>query len=365
MHSLLAAEPVARIAVFRALMLGDMLCAVPALRALRRAFPGASIVWIGLEPTRAMASRLDRLVDGFIALPGYPGLPEVRHDSAALPGFLEQVRECRFDLALQMHGSGPIVNELVCSFGARRSAGFFVDGALVPARDASLYRRWPGHGHEIERLLSLTDHLGLARDGTSLEYPVRAEDRAALADLGLELSDDRRPYVCLHAGSQLASRRWPAERFAAVGDALAARGRRVVLTGSAGEAALLKRVAAAMRRPVVDLAGRTTPGMLGALIEGAEALVCNDTSVSHVAAALRCPSVVVSAGADVARWAPLDASRHRVLWQAVPCRPCAHAECPIGHPCALAIEPDAVVRALDEVLAAAAPARRRAEEATA
>jgi ADP-heptose:LPS heptosyltransferase len=364
MHSLLAAEPIARIAVFRALMLGDMLCAVPALRAVRRAFPRATIEWIGLEPTRAMAARLPHLVDGFIALPGYPGLPEVRHDPAALPGFLEEVRGRRFDLALQLHGSGPVVNELVCSFGARRSAGFFVDGALVPARDASLYRRWPDRGHEIERLLSLTDHLGLARDGLALEYPVRAQDREALAALGFERSEADRPYVCLHAGSQLASRRWPAERFAIVGDALAARGRRVVLTGSAGERALVQSVAAAMRRPALDLAGLTTPGMLGALLEGAEALVCNDTSVSHIAAALRCPSVVVSAGADVARWAPLDTARHRVLWQAMPCRPCAHAECPIGHPCALAIEPRAVLRALDEVLAPA-PARRRAEEATA
>ena len=70
-----------------------------------------------------------------------------------------------------------------------------------------------------------------------------------------------------------------------------------------------------MRRRAIDLAGKTTLGALGALIEGAEALVCNDTSVSHIAAALACPSVVVSCGADVARWAPLDADRHRVLWQ--------------------------------------------------
>jgi len=93
------------------------------------------------------------------------------------------------------------------------------------------------------------------------------------------------------------------------------------------------------------------------LIDDADALVCNDTSVSHIAAALGCPSVVISCGADVARWAPLDTARHRVLWQALPCRPCAHASCPIGHPCAEAITPEAVLAALDAVAG-----RRRAVE---
>jgi len=54
----------------------------------------------------------------------------------------------------------------------------------------------------------------------------------------------------------------------------------------------------------------------------------------------------VSCGADVARWAPLDAERHRVLWQPMACRPCAHAECPFEHDCARAIEVPQVLRAL-------------------
>ena len=366
MHPLLAARRIDRIAVFRALMLGDLLCAVPALRALRHAFPNAEIDWIGLEPTRAMAARLDRLIDGFIALPGYPGLPEVPVDGAALPRFFAQARRRRYDLALQLHGSGPIVNELVAALGARRTAGFFVDGAFVPAGDAPLWIRWPESGHEIERLLMLTDHLGLARRGTALEYPIDEGDRRAVAALGAELGFGAgRPYACIHAGAQLASRRWPAERFAKVADGVAGRGLQVVLTGSAGEAALLQQVAAKIRRPAIGLAGRTTPGMLGALIEGAEAIVCNDTSVSHIATALGCPSVVVSAGADVARWGPLDdRPLHRVLWVPMACRPCAHASCPVGHPCALAITPEAVLAALDALLARVAAPRLAAEEAT-
>jgi len=345
LHPGLADAPIARIAVFRALMLGDMLCAVPALRALRAAFPRAAIAWIGLEPTRPMARRLPHLIDEFIALPGYPGLPEVPVDAAALPGFFATVRARRFDLALQMHGSGAIVNPLVAAFGARHCAGFFDDDAALPRRDAPLFVRWPRAGHEIERMLLLTDHLGVPRRGTALEFPIGAADRAELAAAWAD-ADAGAPYVCIHVGAQLASRRWPVDRFAAVADAVAGGGRSVVLTGSAAEARLVDEVVQRMRRRATPLAGKTTLGALGALIDGAEALVCNDTSVSHIAAALACPSVVVSCGADVARWAPLDADRHRVLWQSLPCRPCAYAECPVGHACAQAITPDAVLAAL-------------------
>jgi ADP-heptose:LPS heptosyltransferase len=86
----------------------------------------------------------------------------------------------------------------------------------------------------------------------------------------------------------------------------------------------------------------------------ARLLVCNDTGVSHLAAASRTPSVVVCSGADPQRWAPLDRHLHRVLWHDVECRPCAHVECPVGHPCPLGVSTERVLRQVDEQLACAA-----------
>jgi ADP-heptose:LPS heptosyltransferase len=75
-------------------------------------------------------------------------------------------------------------------------------------------------------------------------------------------------------------------------------------------------------------------------------VVCNDTGVSHVAAALGTASVVVSCGADVSRWSPLDRERHAVLWQLTPCRPCSFARCPYDHECAKAVTPAMVIAAI-------------------
>lgn len=330
-----------RIAVFRALMLGDMLCATPAWRALRHAFPGAALTLVALPWAAELCGRLST-VDDFIALPGHPGLPEIPADVHALPDFLQKVQQRRFDLVLQMHGSGAIVNPLVASFGARATAGFAAAGSWLPPADRARYIDWPAQGHEIERLLALTDHLGCARQGLQLEFPLTPADRAEAARLlaAGPAGQAGQAYAVVHAGSQLPSRRWPVARFAAVARHLRSQGLQIVLTGSAGEAALTGELQNLLGGQALNLAGRTSLWTLGAVVAQAACVVCNDTGISHIAAALGRPSLVLSCGADVQRWAPLDAARHRVLWQDLPCRPCAFAECPYGHGCAQALTAD-------------------------
>jgi ADP-heptose:LPS heptosyltransferase len=165
----------------------------------------------------------------------------------------------------------------------------------------------------VRRLLRLVEFLGIPGRGEHLDFPLREEDRRALGSL--DGASDLRPgtYACVHPGASVADRRWPAERFAAVAGALADRGLRVVLTGTAEEAGLTRAVSGALRAPHVDLAGRTDLGALAALLAGARLLVCNDTGVSHLAAALGVPSVVLFTGSDPDRWAPLDRRRHRAV----------------------------------------------------
>lgn len=176
-----ALAPPRRIGVFRALMLGDMLCATPALRALRRAWPEARITLAGLPWAAEWAARLPS-VDDFVAFPGLAGLPESTPEPGALPAFVDAMRAARFDLLLQLHGDGRVVNPLVAQCGARRTAGFVAHGAAAVV-DPALHVEWPGRGHEIERLLALVDHLGVARAGTALDFALHERDHAALRAL--------------------------------------------------------------------------------------------------------------------------------------------------------------------------------------
>ncbi|UXY16305.1 glycosyltransferase family 9 protein [Chitiniphilus purpureus] len=302
-------HPPRSVVVFRALQVGDMLCAVPALRALRRKLPRARIALVGLPWARQLAERLPELLDEFIAFPGHPGLPEQVPDPRAFRAFLHSVQARRFDLALQLHGSGLITNPLVAQFGTRWQAGFQDGGAA-----SSAHLPYPEHGHEIQRLLALTTHLGAPAQGEQLVFPLGPDDADELAQAGIALPNSGQPYVCLHPGARDERRRWPVTRFAELGDALAAQGLRVVLTGSQQEKPLTTMLAAAMRAPVLDTASSISLGALGHLLRGAQLLVSNDTGVSHLAAALEVPSVVVFRASEMARWAPLDASRHRAVW---------------------------------------------------
>ena len=324
-----------KIAIFRALQLGDLLCAIPAVRAIRAANPPARIALVGLPWARELARRFSRYFDGFLEFPGFPGMPERAPDVAAIPSFFRQAGDERFDLVLQMHGSGELTNPLAVLMGGALTAGFYRPGHYRP--DAQRFFAWRDDEHEVLRWLRLAGELGMEARGAELEFPLAERDWAEWRALGLG------DYAVLHAGSQLPSRRWPAERFAEVGDALAEEGLQVVLTGTAGEAGLVRKVSYEMHEPAIDLAGRTTLGGLAAVIARARLLVCNDTGVSHVAAATRTPSVVLACGSDPRRWAPLERERHRVLAHEVACRPCAHRDCPIGHPCALGISPRKVI----------------------
>ncbi len=285
-----------------------MLCAVPALRALRARLPAAEITVVGLPVAHLLRARFPRYVDAVLESPGFPGLEEHPGMIARLPAFLTAAQARHFDLAIQMHGSGRTSNLFALLLGARATAGCFVPGDYCP--DPDRFVPYPGHLPEVERLLHLLAALGVPPQGNALEFPLTAADRATLA-AGPARGLAPRSYVCLHPGAADPARRWAPGEFAALGDALAARGFTVVLTGAAAEAGLTRAVAAKMGARAIDLAGRTDLGALAALLADARLLICNNTGVSHLAAALATPSVVIFTTAEVARWAPLNRRRHR------------------------------------------------------
>lgn len=336
------------IGVFRALQLGDMLCSVPALRALRAAAPDARITLIGLPWAAGFARRFGRYIDAYARFPGFPGLPEYSPELANIAGFISAMQAQRFDFLLQMHGSGVLTNPLCMTFGAGRNAGFYQEGSFCP--DPQLFLPWDEGQHEVLRNLQLLEFLGVPGQGADLEFPLDKEDFQALRSRCADLPAPG-AYVCIHPGARMASRRWPGSRFAQVADRLWQGGLAVVLTGSAQEDELVQAVARQMHGKPLNLCGKTGLDDLAALVAQARLVVCNDTGISHIAAALGTPSVVVCCGADPKRWAPRNRRRHRTVFADVPCRPCAYPSCPIGHPCAVQVSVDTVLAAALGVLA--------------
>ena len=305
-------EDVRTVAVLRALGLGDMLCAVPTFRSLRHRFPAARITLIGLPWGREFVDRYHGYIDDLVEFPGFPGIPERDADPARIIESIAEFQARHFDLAIQLHGSGVSSNSFVALLGARISAGFILPGtASLPPTTDGIWVEYPDHGHEVHRLLRVADALGGEVDD-ALEFPLTAVDEAELATT-LPSPLPRERYAVIHPGASHPVRRWPTERFAAAADHLARTGLHIVITGTDAERAVAGEVAAKMQERVLDLSGRTSLGALGVLIRDAALLFANDTGVSHVAAAVRTPSVILFSEADPLRWAPLDEARHVVL----------------------------------------------------
>jgi ADP-heptose:LPS heptosyltransferase len=298
------------IAVIRALALGDMLCSVPTLRALRKRFPDAHIALIGLRWARDLVDRFPDYLDELIEFPGYPGIPEAPVDPARTVAFLSAMQARRFDLVVQLQGNGLVINEFAALLGSRQLAGFVPRGLEPPRRSAwDVWIPYPAHGSEVDRLLALAAALDAPIE-RRLEFPVRDDDRRQADRLLAEHGIGEAPLAIVHAGGSRLERRWPADRFATVADALADTGLHLVLTGTAAESQVTAAVAASMRSPSIDLAGRTSLGVMAALVERARLVVTNDTGVSHLAAAIGSDSVTVFSVSERDRWEPVGSERN-------------------------------------------------------
>src|SRR5918912_245405 len=375
-----------KIAVFRALYLGDLLLAGPALRALRAGFPEAEITLIGLPWAASFARRFRRYVDRFVEFGGYPGIDEVAVDPGRSAQFVQEQRAYGYDLVVQMQGSGRTSNPCALALGGRMTAGYY-EGKPPPG--LTFGAPYPDDQPEVLRNVGLISLLGCPHRGLELEFPLFARDRAEAAALltphppapspsrgegeraasplprqgegpgaarwpmapprGLRPrvraahgagrarrargGRARRPLIGIHAGAHAPARRWPAERFAVVADHLAQRfGAQIVLTGGPGEEEIAHAVAAGG-----PLAGGGAPGLNGA----------GQTSLAD---ALGTPSVTIFGPADHRRWAPLAQTRHPIVRRPVPCSPCRYTVCPIDHRCLDWVEPDTVIEAAERLL---------------
>jgi ADP-heptose:LPS heptosyltransferase len=299
-----------KIALFRALQLGDMLCAVPAIRALRFAYRQADIALIGLPWASAFVQRFAHYINRHIVFPGYPGLPEQSFSQAEWDQFITRMQQEKFDCILQMQGNGTIVNEMLQQLQAKQLAGFHQQDSRM---DPAWFVQYPEGEHEVMRHLLLMKHLGIPDEGVHMEFPISEQQEAELREVAPFVHQE--PYVCVHPGSRNTARQWSPCYFAALADYCAEHGYRVVLTGTKDETHITEYVEALMthKNKAVNLAGKTSLGVIAPLIKHADLLIANCTGVSHIAAATKTPSLIISMDGEAQRWGPMNDALHHVF----------------------------------------------------
>jgi ADP-heptose:LPS heptosyltransferase len=320
--------------------LGDVLMTTPAMRALRQTF-GCRLTLL-TSPAGAALDGLLPEADEVLAwrAPWMKGTPA--GDDLA---FLDKLRGFDAAAIFTVYSQSALPAAYLC-----RLAG--IPRRLAHSRENPyhLLTDWvpdpePGSTvrHEVRRQLDLVAAVGGRTDDERLSFrvPCLARERVA----ALELPS---PLVVVHPGASAASRRYPPESYAR---ALELLGCEVVFTGDAAERDLVEGVRAIMGVRSRSLAGQLSLAELGALIEAADLVICNNTGPAHIAAAVGTPVVDLYALTNP-QHTPWQVES-RVLFHDVPCRNCYKSVCPTGgHECLRGVPPERVAAAARELLAA-------------
>jgi ADP-heptose:LPS heptosyltransferase len=341
-------EDVRKLAVLRANAIGDYLVSLPAIQALRAAYPAAELVLLGADWHAGFLAGRPGPVDRCLPVPPTVGVRDDRPPApaATVERFFARMQTERFDLAVQLQGGGRHSNPFVGRLGARVTAGSQAPDA--PPLDRTLpYTR---DQHEIHRFLEVVGLVGATPVTLEPRLEVTAADRAEAA---AALAEDDRPLVVLHPGANDPRRRWPVERLAVVGSELARKGARLVVIGTRAEQPLADRLLDGLDGDAADLAGRLGLGGLAGLLEQATLLVGNDSGPRHLAAAVGTATVAVYWCVSLGSYGPLYRARHRAptAWR-LHCPVCGanglHQDCRSSHHASLVADVTT-----DEVLAEA------------
>ncbi len=356
-----------RILVVKLSDIGDVLTATPALRALRESFPTARLEAL-IPPNSAPILAESPLVDEVIV---FDKFQYDRPVDALKPSSLAALLRLARDLRRRRYDCLVILHHLTTRWGTLKYAALaLTSGARVRAgldngRGWFLTHRVRDHGfgarHEVEYWLDVVGTLGAGTKDTSLEIAIGENDQIPTPSLPPLPGGGRGrcPLIAIHPGSggYSLARRWSAEGFAQVADALVERyGARIVLVGTPADG--VSQVASLMRSEAVNLEGRTNLKQLAAVLKRCNLFIGADSGVMHLAAAGGTPLVAIFGPSNHRAWGPWPRDgRHIILRADLPCSPCSYTGYKVGQregceamTCMRAITPEMVLAAAERLL---------------
>jgi heptosyltransferase II len=335
----------ARILVHEVNWLGDLVMTLPALSALRRAFPAAGISVL-----------IDERLAGFFD--GSSWIEEViplrrsgrRFAPLEMARVAKQLRARRFDLAVVLPNS--FVSAMRVALAAiplragfvRDRRGWMLNRRMAP--NADVFKR-----HQVYYWLEmLQGTLGIEPKLNQIAPEVAPRHLSRMREWLAARRDSHPKLVAIApAAAYGPAKEWPREHYTVLVAALAARGAQAVMVGGPGDAPGCNAIASAAASGAIIAAGRTNIGELAALLSLCDGFVGNDSGAAHLASAIGIPTAAIFGSTNPARTGPLG-PRTSILYKGIECSPCLARTCRFGHyRCLLEINPQEVLTALENL----------------
>lgn len=324
--------------------IGDMVMSLPAIEAVRDIFPSGTISVLA-KPWVIPLINHNPVVDRVI--PFQKGRGPI-HGVIEIVRVSRLIRRMRFDLAILFQNAfeAALITYLG---GIKYRLGYDTDGRRFLLTHAVTKDKQTRERHHVEHYISLLRAVGWdaktkdpvlsinERDGDSIQSLLLSE--------GIEEDD---LLIGLSPGAVFGpAKRWPPERFAAIGDWAVERwGAKIVLLGGPGEQGICALLAEHMKRAPFNVCGRTTLRQAMALIKRCRFFVTNDSGLMHVAAALDVPTIAIFGSTNHVATGPRN-PKARIVRRNLHCAPCLKRECPINYDCMTGIEPEDVWKEME------------------
>lgn len=317
-------ERIKKIAILRANALGDMILSLPACEALKATYPEAEIVLLGRASHYSFYKDLIGPVDRIIPLPSSLKFDEslFAHTSNNAK-FIELLKDEKFDLGVQLHGGGRYSNAFLLMIGARITVG--AQAADAPPLDINIpYQQF---NHETQRQMDIVERVGGVVKNRAPKLQVKASilenSRKMLSEMLNRKTSEKKP-ILINPGATDPKRRWPAQKFAFLCDALKEKGFNVLVNIGPDEANLVEQIK--IESSWIEDVHFITPALqdLPGIVANCSLVISNDTGTLHLGLALGVPTVSLFWHKNLTNYGPVTSTFNRVLvsWQ---------LNCPICH----------------------------------
>jgi lipopolysaccharide heptosyltransferase I len=285
--------------------LGDIVLALPALRALRKSFPEAKISWlirpefadlIENHPDLNETIIFDRKLIGKAWF--HPGA------FGALMSLIRKLRRSKFDVVFDFQGLFRTAF-LAWLSGCKKRFGMANARELATLFYTDKVPPNPENPHLVDYYLKMIGAAGASDLNVEFVFPKDSAAVDSIAKLLASYEIDSDNYAVIAPGSAQNTKCWPIERFATLAEKISSQfGLPIVAIGTSSETALIEQLKEMAHVPVTNIAGRTSLRELTALLKAARLVVSNDTGPGHIAAALGTPLAMMFSWSNPARIAP-------------------------------------------------------------
>ncbi len=337
-----------RILIIRTDRIGDVVLSLPAVRAVRKAFPGAYVAAMVSPATKDIVKGNPDINEIII----YDKKGKHRNFFKTLV-FSLWLKKKKFDIALILHTTAR-VNLITCLARIPKRAGYTRGKMDFLLTDRLYDVKRLGEKHEAEYSLDLLRSVGIKAKMSQPVVYINEMDEAnaerLLKENGLR---EREKFIAVHPGASCISKRWPEENFALIADALSEElGVRIVLLSDEEESPTGEKVRSSMKKEPVFLCGKTSLGETAALLKKSMLFISNDSGPVHIACAVGTPTISIfgrnQRGLSPERWGPLG-KNSAYLHKKVGCSECRAHNCKKGFMCLKEITPEEVIDKVREL----------------